>query len=104
MLYSDIDTLLDVSVSNTLVDDDSDRGFSHVVNNPSFAVVDLVWHAFLNCAIDLDIHDVADPIDPQVCRQRNQTLLLKVARKGIPSAGSQAMRVTHLEGIVEVRW
>jgi hypothetical protein len=62
------------------------------------------------------------PIDSQVCRQRNQTALLKTAREGIlrpgvsepfqiiekvlsyPSAGSQAMRVTHLDGIAVARW
>lgn len=45
MLDTNVDTLLDVSVSNTLVDDDSDRGLGHVVNNAGFAMVDLVWHA-----------------------------------------------------------
>jgi hypothetical protein len=45
VLDSNIDTLLDVSVADLLVDDDSNGGFRDVVNDAGFAMVDFVWHA-----------------------------------------------------------
>lgn len=61
MLYSDVDTLLEVSVADLLVDDDTDGGFCHVVDDACLAVVDLEGHTLLNGTIDNDIYDVADP-------------------------------------------
>ena len=45
MLYTDIDSLLNISVSDSLVDDDADCGFGDVVDNSGFTVVHFVWHA-----------------------------------------------------------
>lgn len=46
MLNADVDSFLNVPVSNTFVDDDADGRFRYVVNDAGFAVVDLMRHAW----------------------------------------------------------
>lgn len=60
MFDSNVHALLDVSVADSLVDDDADSGFRNIVNNTGLAVVDLVRHTLLDCAIGLDVNDVSD--------------------------------------------
>lgn len=45
MLDADVDPFLNVPVSDALVDDDPDGGFSHVVDDTGFAMVDFMRHA-----------------------------------------------------------
>ena len=62
MLDSHVDALLNVAVSDSLVDDDTDSRFCHVVDHAGLAVVDFVGHAFLHSTVCFDVDDVSDSI------------------------------------------
>jgi len=92
---AEVDTLLDVTVADLLVEDDADSGLGNVVDDAGFAVVDLVRHALLNCTVTDYIHNVSDLVLPEVDGERNGTSLFEAAREGIASAGAETCCVTH---------
>ena len=59
MLDADIDSFFDVSIADSLVDDDADGGFRDVVNHTGFAMVDFMGHAFLDGSICFDVDDIS---------------------------------------------
>ena len=60
MLDADIDSLFDITVTDSFVDYDADSGFGYVVDDTGFAVVDFVGHALLDGAVGFDVDDVSD--------------------------------------------
>lgn len=101
MLDAQVYALLDITVLNLLVDDNSDGALGNVVHNTGLSVVNLVWHTIcelgiyscplrpfrpillpgcqchsplLNGTVGLDIHDVSDFVLSQVCGQLDHTL------------------------------
>ncbi len=60
MFDADIDSLFDISITDSLVNYDADGGFGYIVDNTGFAMVDFVGHAFLDGSIGFDIDDISD--------------------------------------------
>ena len=49
MFDADVDSLLDISISDSFINDDADGGFRYIVDNTGFAMVDFVGHAVGMC-------------------------------------------------------
>ena len=88
VLDSQVNSLLDVSVADDLVDDNTNGRLGNVVDNTSLTVVVLVWHTLLDGTVGLDVNDVTDLVDLQVGGQRKSTMLLEVTQEGVTSTGS----------------
>lgn len=88
VLNTEVDTLLEVSVTNNLVDKNTDGGLGNVVNNTGLTVVELVGHTLLDGTIGLNVNNVSDLVNLQVGRQRNGTILLVVTRESVTSTRS----------------
>lgn len=69
MLDTEVDTLLDVTVLDLLVNDDTDGGLGDIVDDTGLSVVDLVWHTLLDSSVGLDINDVSNLVLSEVGRE-----------------------------------
>ena len=92
---SEVDTLLHVSVSNDLVNDDTNRGRGNVVNDTGSTVVVLVRHTLLLSGVGLDVDDISNSVDLQVGRQGDHTLVLEVTLEHVARASAETERVRH---------
>lgn len=88
MLYSDVNTLGKYTVTDTLVDNDTDRGLGDIKNSASSTMVVLEWHTLLDRWICFDIDDVAYFVVGQVGSEGRNTFLSKVFLEEVTCAGS----------------
>jgi len=95
VLNADVHTLLDVSVADELVEDDSEGGLGDVVDNTGLTVVDLVGHTLLNSTIGLDVDNIANMELCKVGGHADHTLLLEAPGEGISGSCSETAGVTH---------
>ena len=66
MLDSDVDSFFDFSISDFLVQLDSDRAGVDVEDSASSAVIPLIGHSFVNGSIDYNIDILAFPESGEV--------------------------------------
>lgn len=56
----DVKSLFDVSVTNDLVNNDTDSGLGNVEDNTGLTVVEFEWHTVVDSTVDLDVNNVTD--------------------------------------------
>ncbi|QFZ30149.1 hypothetical protein EJF18_70223 [Clavispora lusitaniae] len=88
VLDSQVDLLLNVSVTNNLVDDDTDSRLGDVENDTGLTLVVLVRHTLLDRTVGLDVDNVSNLVDLQVRRQWNCPVLLEVTLEHVTSTRS----------------
>ena len=81
---------------NLLVDLDADGALGDVPDLAGASVVELVGHALVDGAVNLDVHVVPDLVRPQVRRQRYIPLLPERSREEVARARSETVTRRHL--------
>ena len=81
MLNSNVDSLLDDSAIDALVDNNTDGLCSHVENTTGLTVVELVWHTLVDGTVGQDIDVVADLENDEVSLEWSSSVLLVWFRK-----------------------
>jgi hypothetical protein len=126
VLDTEVDALLDVAVADLLVDDDTNSGLGHVVDDTSLAVVVLVTgyvlviveialslaafvsgpdgedlrHALLDGTVADDIDDVTDLVLTKVGGQSDHALLLEIAGEGCVAESAFGVLIPHARRII----
>jgi hypothetical protein len=90
VLSSDVESLLDVSVSHWLVEDDTHRPWIHVENPGSLSLVILVRHALLLGWIDDDVDVVSGFEGGQLFGGVNGAASPELLRELVPGSLSEA--------------
>jgi len=66
VLNAQVNALGDDAIANTLVNNNTNSMWSHIVDNTSFAMVELVWHALVNGRICRNINNVTNFVNLQI--------------------------------------
>ena len=67
----------------------------HVPHNAGTAVVELVWHAFVDGTVTAEINVISQFKGGQVALQIDLAMRLEVLGEQLPRAGPQTVRVRH---------
>jgi hypothetical protein len=112
VLNADVDSLLNVSVSDLLVDDHTDRGLGDIVDDTSFTIiirarlvlsgfgiaayricnlplVVFVGHTLLDGSVGLDINNISDLVVNKICGELDGALGSKVTGEKVTGASTK---------------
>jgi len=95
MLDSDVNSFGDDSLSNLLVDDDTDRSGVDVEDSTGSAVVELVGHTFMDGTVDDDIDDVTDSEGGESFADVDGSVLFESLSELVSGSSSLAVAVGH---------
>jgi hypothetical protein len=95
MLYSDVDSLGDDSISDLLVDNDSNCSGIDVEDCSGSAVIILVWHSLVNGAVDDDIDDVSILIGGKSLCDMNGAVLFESLSELVSGSSFISVAVSH---------
>jgi len=86
---TDVDSLLEISVADLLVDDDTDGALGDVVDDTGLAVIDLVWHTLLLSTVHSNVDNISNLVLLKEGREGDHTRSLEPSGEGITSTGSE---------------
>jgi len=91
-----MDSFGDDSLSDLLVDYDSDWSFVDVENSTSVSVVVLEWHTLVDGTIDNDVDDISSLEGSQGFGNMDWTVLFESLSELMSSFSSVSVAVSHL--------
>jgi len=77
VLDTEVHSLLDVTVANNLIDDDTDSVGGDIVDNASPSVVVFVRHTLLLGSVGFDVDEVTNAVVDEVCRHFDGAMVLE---------------------------
>lgn len=95
VLNADTDTLLDLTVTNGLVDNDTEGTLGDVEDDTSLAMVELVGHTLLDGTVGLDVNEVTDLVGLHVGGELDHAMLAEVTGEEMASTGTVTKGMWH---------
>ena len=96
MLDSDMDSLGDDSVSDLLVDNDSDGSGVDVEDSTGAAVVVFIGHTLVDGSIDHDVDDISDLVGGQGLRDVHCSVCSESLSEFVSGSSLVSVAVSHL--------
>merc|ERR1711872_697518 len=92
---TDIDTLRNNALADTLVHNNTESMWCYIVHLPGFTVITLMGHAFLNTTIALNINDITPLVHTQVHVGWERSMVAEGTREKVASTTSITFRIGH---------
>lgn len=98
MFDTNVDSLLNVSVTNNLVKKDTNSRTGHIKHDTGTSVVEVVWETLLDSTVGLDIDNVTLLVGVEVGGETWSSMLLEVPGEFVTS--TSAVTVTGFSVLV----
>ena len=95
MLHSDVNSFGDDSVSDLLVDDDSDGSGVDVEDSSSSSVIVFIGHAFMDGSINDNIDNITNFIGGECFGDMNRSMLLESFSEFVSGSSLITVAVGH---------
>lgn len=90
-----VDPLRNDTSTHSFVDDHSKSVCRYVEHTTSLAVIHLVRHSLLHCAVPFDVNDVANFVRLHVRGQGDSAMFAELAREQVPRPTSVTLGIGH---------
>ena len=97
MLDANVNSLLDNSVADLLVDLNADGTLCNIPYPSCATMVKFMWHTLVDGAVHLDVDIISNFVRPQIGSQSNITLLPERPGEEVSGTGSKSMAGRHLQ-------
>jgi len=88
MFDTNVDSLLDDSVSHAFVDLNTNSSGGHIPNNTSFSMIISMRHTLVDCSVGLDVNIIALLEEGQISGWFGGAMFAETPRKDVPGSSS----------------
>jgi hypothetical protein len=95
VLNTDVNSLLDNSVTDLLVDGNTHGTWSNIKDTTGLTMIELMWHTLLDGTITLDVNDISTLVHFHVGGQLDHTISSVRTLEQVPGTTSVTIGVCH---------